>query len=177
MGAWWLLYTNDRVVRTEDVAWLIEQFQVAPPNERDSIFHIIERMRDSESLKPIRQALDAGTLPETLRPMVFIELSSSLAASLRSQHEEESKYERHPTFLKPTPAERISAWLKTIEAGTVIAWSNLTRDLTLRDDSQHYGDEGNDLRKLPGWLASDQQTKQKIINAAKLFLKLCANSQ
>jgi hypothetical protein len=170
LGAFWLLYTDDKVVRAEDAGWLIEQFQIVPSNERESILQMLERMRDSESLYPIREALDAGILPETLRHLVFIELSSSLAATLREQYEMESKYKQPRSLLKPSPAERIDTYLEMIGAGQVMAWSNLTLALTLEADSQRYGEEGSDLRKLPGWLASDQSTRQAIIDAAKLFL-------
>jgi len=49
-------------------------------------------------------------------------------------------------------------------------WSQLTLTLTLEPYSHRYGDEAGDLRKMPGWAASDRQTRDEIIGAAKQFL-------
>lgn len=72
--------------------------------------------------------------------------------------------------LIPSPSERISTLLERIDQGEVAFWSQLTLTLTLEPYSNRYGDEESDLRKLPGWLASDQKTRSLIVDAAKRFL-------
>ncbi|HEY4675913.1 MAG TPA: hypothetical protein VIJ01_02070, partial [Candidatus Angelobacter sp.] len=85
---YWLLYCPDRIIRPADAGWLIEQFSQSTPEEKKLILSNLERMHDAESLDPIRAGLDSGILPEDLRSLVYIDLNSSLAATLRQQYEQ-----------------------------------------------------------------------------------------
>lgn len=168
--AFWLLYCPDHIVRPEDAGWLIENLAGAGPDKRTLMLSILERMTDPESLGPIRSGLDAGVLPETMRPLIFVELGSSLAATLRHYYHEQLLYNQPPEMLNPPPHERLTTLLSRIEGGKPEFWRDVTLTLTLKDDSTHYGDEGNDLRELPGWLRADAPTRERIVKAAEAFL-------
>lgn len=172
VAAFWLLSGPDRIVRNEDTGWLIERLPSSDPPRREVVLSLLERMGDPANLGLIRAALDSGLLPEQrFRPMTYIELSSSLAKILRQQHEDELRYKHERKPLAPPPAERVSVLLDKIKQGNVAFWSQLTLTLTLEPESQSYGDEGSDLRTLPGWLSADQPTRMAIIVAAKAFLQ------
>lgn len=166
-----LLYCPDQIIRPADTGWLIEQLALSTAKEKQVILSNLERMSDAESLVPIRAGLDSGILPESLRSLIYVDLASSLAATLRHQYQEMRHFEsRRHEPLVPPPSERISKLLQRIDQGEVAFWSHLTLTLTLEPDSRSYGDEAGDLRRMPGWLASDQQTKNEIVAAAKQFL-------
>lgn len=42
--------------------------------------------------------------------------------------------------------------------------------MTLEEYSEYYGEEGDDVRKLPGWLVADVSTRAEIVSAAQQFL-------
>ena len=101
---------------------------------------------------------------------LYIELSSTRAANLKRHYEEISPARRAPRLVQPPPSERIATQLRRIDEGNSEEWSWLTKTLTLEKYSEFYGDEGDDLRKLPGWVESDTSTHQHIASAAKKFV-------
>jgi hypothetical protein len=125
---------------------------------------------DTQTLDAIRMAVDEGRLPPKYRTRLYIDLSSELTAALRKEYEESKPEPRQRNLLVPPPRDRISELLRQINSGHPEAWSWLTRTLTLQADSEYYGDEGEDLRKLPGWRSADEHLRTEIVLAAQRFL-------
>lgn len=83
-------------------------------------------------------------------------------------------------ILEPSPSVRITTLLNKFEEGEIDAFWMLNREMTLHESSTHYGDEFIiDLTILPGWLKSDDITRERIIRYAKDYLQnyeLCSDT-
>lgn len=166
-----LLFSADGIVRTNDTEWLIDQIRTSA-TEQDAVIHqLLDKMpSDAESLGALRAAIDTGRLPSQYDTRLYVQLSSELAGTLKRQYEE-STPRRERKLLVPSPSKRVSELLLRIRDGHSEAWSGLTRELTLEEYSEFYGEEGDDIRKLPGWLAADSSTRADIVLAAKQFVR------
>src|SRR5262249_5896578 len=98
-----------------------------------------------------------------------IQVDSELAKMLRDQLKQENEW-KTPKLLSPPPSELIERDLRSVEAGDMIWWPQLTLDLTLMPTSSHYGDLGSDLTETPGWKAADASVRKRILDAAVRFL-------
>lgn len=166
-----LLFSADHIVRTSDTEWLINLLRTSTGEECNVITVLLENMPDdSESLGAFRKAIDGGQLPPEFGARLYIELSSGQATHLKKQYEEYTPRPRERKPVVPPPRERISTLLQRIRSGHPEDWSWLTKTLTLEEYSEFYGEEGDDVRTLPGWLAADGSTKAEILSAAKQFL-------
>jgi hypothetical protein len=73
--------------------------------------------------------------------------------------------------LGPLPAERVLLMLDKFEKGNTDAWWQLNLEMTLTDGSKFYGNELEvDIRKLPGWVNASEETRERIISAAKKYI-------
>jgi len=100
-----------------------------------------------------------------------VPLGSSEARQARETHNLMKQHERNmPPSLDPPPSERVRARLDQYESGDTSAWWLLNLDLTLRSTSRHYSDLEFIITEMPGWLAADQETRSRIIRAAKDYL-------
>jgi len=100
-------------------------------------------------------------------------LESEEAHKLKHQYEESQKWQqkKEPKLLEWLPKDRIQHWLKLLEEGKQDAWWMLLREMTLEDTSEghdHLFDP--DVRKLPGWLNSDDNIRNRILDAAERYL-------
>jgi predicted NACHT family NTPase len=103
-----------------------------------------------------------------------IDLNSDLAARLKAQYLEMEEMNKHYQLplLEPPPKDRVVQCLEQLELGNISVWWDLNRQMTLRSDSQYYGDELElDLTKLPGWLEAGEITQNRIIEGAKLYVQ------
>ena len=81
--------------------------------------------------------------------------------------------ERKPPPLTPPPAERVADLLNRFEAGDWEAWWRLNLELTLTPTSRVYGsDLEYSISEMPGWKAANEQTRQRILDAAEKYLVL-----
>jgi hypothetical protein len=66
----------------------------------------------------------------------------------------------------------VSACLDQFEAGDLSGWWRLIQELQLEPRSTRYLHELNDnLAEFPGWLAADDATKARLLEAAKLYVR------
>jgi hypothetical protein len=81
--------------------------------------------------------------------------------------------EQRPPPVTPPPAERVASLLNRFEAGNCEAWWRLNLELTLTPTSIVYGsDLEYSISEMPGWKAAEEQTQQRILNAAEKYLAL-----
>ncbi len=123
----------------------------------------------------------SGPLRGVLAPLVEpVEFASTRAAELRSAHAEHKALEERwneqelhsPPPLDPPPAQRVLSALEQCEAGDPDGFWVLALDLSLTPTSQRYEDEYDpDLTSLPGWQETDPHTRQRIVEAAKRYLR------
>jgi len=157
-----LIFCDDGIVRTADTGWLIDLLPLCASAERQIVESLLERIPDdTHSLAAISKAVEEGRLPRTYSTRLYIELSSELALGLRKQYGEHTSAPRERKLLVPPPRERIVGYLRQVESGDTGIWSSVTRTLTLEEDSEYFGQEGDDLRKLPGWVSADEHSEKK----------------
>lgn len=75
-----------------------------------------------------------------------------------------------PKLLDPPPPERIKTRLSRIESGQTGEWLWLVCDLTLEPTSQHTTLPGPNLTVLPGWVAAEESTRERIVAAAERYV-------
>jgi len=81
--------------------------------------------------------------------------------------------EKRPPPVTPPPAERVANLLDQFEAGAWRAWSQLNQELTLTPTSTVYGDALEyAITRMPGWIAADELTRQRIVSAAEKYLAI-----
>jgi len=93
---------------------------------------------------------------------------------------DEAKFERESmgrraqkgSVLDPTPTERVLNALTRSEQGEVDAWVLVVQELTLKEGTLSYGNYHEaSILTMPGWLASDASTRQRIVEAANRYLE------
>jgi len=102
-----------------------------------------------------------------------VNLDSEQAKKMKEQYERGLKFQQKkiPKILEWLPKDRIQYDLERFEQGENDAWWILLRELTLEDTSTHYGDVFDlEISKLPGWVKSDDITRERILNAAEKYL-------
>jgi hypothetical protein len=79
--------------------------------------------------------------------------------------------EKRPPPITPPPAQRVANLLNQFEAGEWRAWWQLNRELTLTPSSRVHGDDLEySITSMPGWIVSDEMTRQRIVGAAAKYL-------
>ena len=102
-----------------------------------------------------------------------VALDSEQAKKMRDQYEQSQRWQqkKEPKLLEWLPKDRIQHWLKLLEEGKQDAWWMLLREMTLEDTSEGYDHLFDpDIRKLPGWLNSDNNIRNRILDAAERYL-------
>jgi hypothetical protein len=176
-----LYYSQDRIVADEDIPWLIEQYDLSDEALAETILRTLDQCPPTgPALDAISLALATGRLPERFRRFVYVPFGSSLMVEQRHDMALHLWYSvRHATHrkkyrLRPSPSERIATALERVAAGETSWWTQLTHDLTLKEDSTAYEITGGDLTTLPGWKDADRHLREKIIDGAELFVSAWA---
>lgn len=193
----WLVSHRTGIVFKQDFIWLIECLQKTETEQHRRIWAKLIRWNFEQHqriwAKLIRfnfrltqlefENLDAVLTVSQTNLTLRKEFESVIEAielgSLRAQ-QEQARYleqqegldegEQQP-LLKPSPRERVLETLSKIEPDQSNLWCSLCFELTLEIDSTHYGDPfGSSLTNLPGWIEAEDSTKEKILNAARLYL-------
>lgn len=77
-----------------------------------------------------------------------------------------------PPPIEPPPAQRVKDCLARFESGRHDAWWHLNFELTLSSQSTGYLiDHDFLIMKMPGWLAADEEIRNRIILAAERYLR------
>jgi len=125
----------------------------------------------------------AGTcseLAEALAPWLkAMDLDSEEAKRNRAIYQEQLRLtnietERKAKTLSPLPSEHIRDLLTRFEVGDMDAWSHLCLWAEVEDDGQKVDEYDHiDLEQLPGWKKATDETKARILSAAKRYASTC----
>jgi len=179
-----LVYSGTPLVLSDDITWMIEQGEAANNKDEKERWAqlVFSTYRSCDLTKNpglndliITKCQENETLAKSFGIMIRpIDLDSDEASELKRRFAERQKWlnrEEKKPRLEPPPDIRIRMLLEKFEAGDINAWWRLCREMTLAPNSTHYGDEYKaDLTRYPGWLAADEATKQRIINAAQEYI-------
>ena len=176
----WLFYSRTPLVTSEDVPWTVERLVAEDTPERQDIWiELITRAFDCgkpQHLDAIfaaskRSSTCAKAFASILEP---VPLNSPQAQRMRERYLKMQEWQEQPDAppaLEPLPSERVAQLLDQFETGNLAAWWRLNMEMTLESRSTHYGsDLEPDLTTLPGWTASDDPTRARIVDAAKRYI-------
>jgi hypothetical protein len=164
---------DNGLVSTDDLPFLIELLNEVPDQGQRVIASLIVFLRepDVEIFDLIMRAAPTNFYlrQELDRYLAVVDPASAEAAELRTRYQ---KRNRRPvrTTINPSPAVRVSVGLDLIEGGRTDHFIQLTHELALTPDSNSNFFE-DDLTERPGWVASDDATRLRIVNAAEAYLK------
>lgn len=178
----WLISHRIGIVFKQDFTWLIKCLQKSETEHHQRIWakFIWGNFRLNElEFEQVDAVLTASEANLILKKEFESLIKAIELGSLRAQ-QEQARYleqqegldegEKQP-LLEPPPRERVLETLSKIESGQSNLWCSLCFDLTLEADSTHYGDLlQSNLMNLPGWIEADDSTKERILNAARLYL-------
>ena len=169
-----LLMLRVPIMAPSDVEWFIDRILSGEAQDSLSVEVRLVRFafdpRDRQMSDKLWRACQLNPALDAECGCFFsVQLESEAAKILREQLKDETE-RKTPKFLTPTPSERIEASLRKIEAGNIAFWSQLTSELTLEPTSTHYG-SAIDLTATPGWKSADTATRNRILDAAVLYLQ------
>ncbi|QLE54789.1 NACHT domain-containing NTPase [Nostoc sp. TCL26-01] len=179
----WLLGYRTAIVFEEDFIWLIECLQQSENEHYQNIWAKLIRWhfrRPELNFEHLDAVLTASETNLILRKEFESLIEAIDLNSLRAQQEqaryleeqEELDKDGKQPLLEPPPKERVLEILNKIEAGQPNLWCSLCFELTLEANSTHYGDLlRSNLTNLPGWIEAEDSTKERIINAARVYLR------
>jgi hypothetical protein len=173
--------------RNEDLIWLFEQLNEAVTEEEQrpwlqflGTFYSIWEI-EPEAFSILYEAYQHNAAVKKYYSAAFtpVELNSPEAKAQKEWYEnliaprKKMDAELKKNALEPPPKERVLRCLVKFEEGEVDSWWQLNMELTLKPYMKVYGDELQfDLRKLPGWEEADAETRKRIVEAAKQYLKV-----
>jgi hypothetical protein len=164
-------------LRRDDFFWLLGQHPVDVTLDGVTLCNMIEMTFDREDPAHFEAIYEAALQWPLLWQQfrgVFegVPLDSADAQMLRKNQKMMKEFEeQRPPPVSPPPAERIANLLTQFEAGEWRAWWQLNRELTLTPTSTVYGsDLEYTITVMPGWIAADEPTRQRILRAAEAYL-------
>jgi hypothetical protein len=178
-----LIYSTPPLLLPDDFDWLIGQLQSKTnPSIQQALAALIARLFRANNPDQFQVVYDlvqrnsflATSLYDTIG---YIELHSAEADELRANHRrwqeleqrrEQLRMRRQPDRL---PADVLQQHLDGFEAGDVDAWWRINHILRFEaDGGSPHGVLQVDLRLLPGWIAADEETQVRIVQAAQRHL-------
>jgi hypothetical protein len=172
---------TETMILKGDIFWMLERLQdsISPGTQRiwSQLIQWCFDRNDAQEIDAIVTAIQTNDfLREELKPYFeSIQLDSDKAAQLKAdylKYQDRKSRVNVPPPLDPPPTERVLQLLEILDSGDLSAWWRLNREMTLKPDSQHDGDEFEpNITKLPGWKEADKPTRSRIVNGAKEYIK------
>lgn len=167
----------------DDLDWLLE-----PPRAPEDIPQCRHRSEwarfyylycDNKCMNHLLELLDSNPIASEVFADLFgvVQIDSALADQARESYarllefDRECKKRTQQNEVEPPPEIQIRDSLDRFERGDLEAWWQLNRDLQLGPNFGAYL-LGNidDLTSLPGWIAANEATRQRIVAAARRYL-------
>jgi hypothetical protein len=164
----------------QDFLWLIEKLQTSDSDQIQRTYAKLIRWKlDWHSADQLSSLLTVSQNSPILRTEFSLELEPILLNSHKAdqarleyiQLQEMQTPKNQRKLLDPPPKIRVLECLSHFETGLVDAWWHLCKEMTLTPTSTHYGMCFEaDIAVLPGWKEADENTKMRIITAAKKYI-------
>jgi len=180
-----LVYSGTPIILSDDLTWILDELKASQSDDTKrrwaTVIHSLFKMYGFKERPWLPDLIIKTSQEEEILAQVFsqmlrtIDIESEEAAELKRKYEERKKWlktvQERPK-IKPPPDERIRDLLDSFESGNLDAWWRLIRELTLTPESRSYGNAHHvNLTTFPGWNSANQTTKERIIDAAKVYVE------
>ncbi len=173
---WWAARETPGLLVLEEFPWFLERAldTALPMAQRENYAELARMLPWMDSVAAVEawlRARDTEPIASRLDYPLMISLDSDEADKARKAHAEMKRWNRpqRRKRLRPPPPERVEQVLALSETKDPRFFLNVCRELTLNEDSTHYG-FSRLLMTTPGWASSSDQTRARIVEAAKRFL-------
>lgn len=176
----WLDGYRTSLILHQDFLWMLERFQALQLEREQQVWAKLIWRRFIRYVPEQVNAIltvsqNSPILKAEFAPLIEkIKLDSPRAEQERAYYLQEQKWQnsnKNQSLLKPPPKERVITLLDKFESGDTESWQQLCHDMTLKLDSNCYGNLfSSDLTTLPGWIEAEATTKVRIIEAAKVYV-------
>ncbi|HEY9886389.1 MAG TPA: hypothetical protein V6C96_03915, partial [Vampirovibrionales bacterium] len=178
---WVFAGLEKELIYSDDFPWLLEKLQSSNSGNIQKIWsQLLQRTFNSKEVKQVDALLIATQNNQILRGFLTpyfeaIELNSTQAEKLKSDYlkmQEMEDNRKNICLLDPPPKIRVLQQLEQFEAGNLSAWWQINIQMQLKPESEHYyeHDLELDFSKLPGWQEAEDNTKTRIVEAAKRYV-------
>ena len=177
--------TQENLWLEKEILWMLDKLQQSTSESTQKTWaKLIKRISrkfitSQDNFKYVREidailtATDTNNIlrKELTYYVEAIQLDSVDANIMKAEYLEDKKWknrERKQTRLEPSLKERIILLLEQLESGNMDAWWRINLKMTL----QAYGYKfESDLTKFPGWQEADLDTRHRIIEGAKKYIR------
>jgi predicted NACHT family NTPase len=175
---------NQLTLQETDFLWLFEKLEAASERRIQEIYaNLIHQQfmqaggNDADSASTIIEFGSHNSILREKFSLEPIELSSQRAKEGQASYKESQRFlenlsRRNPKpLLEPPPKQRVIAVLEKIEAEQPELWWQLATEMSLKPTSSHYHFcDKPDLTVFPGWIEAEVDTRERIIETAKVYL-------
>jgi hypothetical protein len=173
------------IVFKKDCLWLIECLKDNLADHLQKIYaQLIYQTLDRQNGDYVSAVIEASQYSLALNTkfedcLGSIELGSSLAEKAQSQYLRGQSWlssfsnKSQEALIDPPPRQRVINLLEKIEAGQPELWWQLPTVMLLKPTSKSFNFSNRpDLTKFPGWIEAELDTRKRILETAKIYLKM-----
>lgn len=161
------------ILTLKDLPWFVDRVVAgtsAYPRLEAKIICRLACSWDPEALKAVWDACKIDAIIAEECKGLFEPASLEEAAKWKPPSREDLLKE-HNIQVAPALGPRIEAALDKTEAGQADEWLRLTNEMSIEEGATHYiYFQQMHIEKLPGWIASPEETRVRIRGAAKQYL-------
>jgi hypothetical protein len=159
----------------EDLQWYIDRIcSVQPPSSAVVEAHLVCRLACSwepDAMTAVWHACQRSPVLALECSQIFEPTPLDSEAARWQKMSKADLLSKHNIETAPALEPRCEAALRLIEGGEVDAWLRLLSEMSLDEGGTHYMNlRQMEVEKLPGWVQSSEETKSRIVAAAKRFL-------
>ncbi|HEV7428542.1 MAG TPA: hypothetical protein VGQ46_19470 [Thermoanaerobaculia bacterium] len=177
----WLIFAKTKYLRSDDFVWLVKrQASVEHRNEEWALeADLLLRLANLTVPATLDLVLNAAAHNPVLAERVkstcdAVPLDSEEARQARLYHAEMEESERQTKRKRRVPENpvRVVEWLKETEKQPCVHW-RLLEEMARTPDNDLVNSMNLDVQSFPGWITSDEETREKTIATAERFLREC----
>jgi len=165
------------LIDDKDTEWIIQtMLSETSPKAHETWVRILLRLINPDNVDQASAILMAGQkdslLGRLLSPWVNpIEIDSELARQAKQDWKMFMENRRDLPLLNPPPAKRVLEALDRFESGNNLAWLDIVSALALEQNARFDRVSiQSDIDQLPGWLVAEDKAKQRIHDAASIYI-------
>ncbi|KAM3092559.1 NACHT domain-containing protein [Phormidesmis sp. 146-35] len=161
--------STEQMLFEKDTFWMLNELSNSPHEKEQKKWSCLIRWTfNQKNAQVVDLIIKAACENKILRK----EFDFYLGEIEYLEYQKWNNRERKKRSLEPSPRERVALFLGQLENGDLLVWWLLNREMTLKPDSEYYGDDSElDLTKLPGWQEAEEATQKRIIEIAKKYVQ------